>query len=279
MEFLESLASLLHAFQAPLEFRSCFEGQWRGRLRNSASVSGLLFFLAKLDPQLPEQIVGIDVARQVLAGVGVAEGLASPRVGDVRPGAGRGLVDIVVQLAGLGFLQRPDRGGGETLPGPGRGRSLGGRRRPVRRGLLRGAPFFAVAFLAAGFSLPDFLGVNLVAMERPPSESSGPVLPADSILIVSAICSIEFPSDRIDDISAPPIPDRRPHLAGRRRPGPDRHRPPDRRPASGDGAAGGRGRPTRTGRRRGRAGPGRLTKGLGSCPRPGPVPINRAGRP
>ena len=42
--------------------------------------SGLgLFFLAKLDPQLPEQVVFVNVARQVLAGVGVAEGLAGPR--------------------------------------------------------------------------------------------------------------------------------------------------------------------------------------------------------
>jgi hypothetical protein len=35
--------------------------------------------------------------------------------------------------------------------------------------------FFAGAFLAAGFTTPGLLDVNLVAMERPPSESPGPM--------------------------------------------------------------------------------------------------------
>src|SRR5262245_19693431 len=45
---------------------------------SGASVLGLDFFLAKRDPQLSEQLVFVGVAREVLAGVGVAEGLAGP---------------------------------------------------------------------------------------------------------------------------------------------------------------------------------------------------------
>src|SRR5438445_682289 len=106
------------AFGWPDSFRGIGRQGWSRRVYGSgggggsgASVSALGsgFFLAKLDPQLPEQIVGVDVARQVLAGFGVAEGLASPRIGDVRPGAGRGLVGIVAHLTGLEFLQGPDR--------------------------------------------------------------------------------------------------------------------------------------------------------------------------
>jgi hypothetical protein len=45
--------------------------------------------------------------------------------------------------------------------------------------------------LAAGFSPPDFLGINLVAMDRPLSMSLGQKSPVDSILPVSSPCSIE----------------------------------------------------------------------------------------
>src|SRR5262245_23678238 len=58
------------------------------------SVLGLGFLLAKLDPQPSEQFVLVGVAREVLAGVGVAEGLAGPGVGDMRPGARRDLVGL-----------------------------------------------------------------------------------------------------------------------------------------------------------------------------------------
>ena len=52
------------------------------RIRGGGGLSLLGLALATLDTQLREQVVGVGVARQVSAGLGIEQGLACGRVGD-----------------------------------------------------------------------------------------------------------------------------------------------------------------------------------------------------